>query len=201
MKRILLFSLPYPDLVNRLAPLIFPAELNDKKFAYMPSDGADPINEDYNPFWKLLCKRNNAEFIYLDNSKTDASKEIELLAQANILMITGGNTYTLLRNLKRSGLDKAVQAFAKKEEFVISGFSAGAVVLTPTMQIVGADWYFGPDSNDVGLSDLAALNILDFEILPHFNPDFDSALLEKYSKDSKYEVKTITDTGHLNIEL
>lgn len=37
--------------------------------------------------------------------------------------------------LRQSGLDKSIKQFLNKPDFVLSGFSAGALVLTPNIKI------------------------------------------------------------------
>ena len=62
-------------------------------------------------FWEDVVKRNNAEIVGIDNSKKkeDSQEEANKILNANILIITGGNTFELLRNLRRSGLDDAIK--------------------------------------------------------------------------------------------
>ena len=59
-----------------------------------------------------------------------------------------------MNHLKKSGLDKAIIEFWKKDGVVLAGFSAGAIVLSPlieTARIYG-------DVNEPGLTDLSGLN-------------------------------------------
>ena len=86
-----------------------------------------------------------------------------------------------------------------KDDFVIAGFSAGAAILTPTINIVTKEWSYGKDSNNVGLDNLAGLNLVDFEVLPHYT-ETDEESLEKYSKQSKYDVEPIPDDFYIVIE-
>jgi hypothetical protein len=45
MKRIVLFSTPSPTNIDTLLALIFPKEISNKMFAYMPSDGENMLRE------------------------------------------------------------------------------------------------------------------------------------------------------------
>lgn len=195
MKTCILFSVPLPSVIKKISPKLFPQELENKVFAYIPSDGADVVDKvKHAVFWKYLCTTQGAKFLNIDNSKvgSDAQKEIEKLQSANIVMLTGGNTFTLLRNLRRSGLDKALIDFAKRDNIVLAGFSAGAAVLTPTINIVNKEWSYGKDINSVNLDDISGLNIVNFEVLPHFKKA-DIPDLEYYRRESTNEVKTIAD--------
>ncbi|MFC1727341.1 Type 1 glutamine amidotransferase-like domain-containing protein, partial [Patescibacteria group bacterium] len=181
-----------------ILPLIFPETIKDKVFAYLPSDG-DNCPPKIFVQWREYAKKYGAKLNYIDNSKTgeEAEKEKEKLLESNILTITGGNTFTLLHNLRRSGLDKSIIQFTKKKEFVLSGFSAGAVVLTPT---IATSAIKGVDKNKVGLKNLKGLKILKFEIFAHYSQKWEKAV-EDYEKKTKNEVKKLTDEDYLVIDL
>lgn len=187
MKRIVLFSQATEKNKKQILNLIFPKELKNKVLAYMPSDGAN-CPQKYIDEWKKYAKDYNAEFILVNNS-LDSPEEKEKLERANILVITGGNTFTLLRNLKKSRLDKNIKNFVLKKDFVLAGFSAGAIVLTPTISICGLPGY---DKNLVELKDLTGLNIVDFEVFPHYCDD-QKEILHKYQATTKNKIKTITN--------
>lgn len=187
MKKIVLFSQATEKNREKILDLVFPKELKNKILAYMPSDGAN-CPQKYIDEWKVYAKDYKAEFNLINNS-LDSLEEKEKLQKANILIITGGNTFTLLKNLKKSGLDKNIKEFAQKQEFILAGFSAGAIVLTPTIEICNLP---GFDENLVGLEDLVGLNIVDFEIFPHYSED-KKELFENYLKTAKNDVKTITN--------
>lgn len=197
MKRIVLFSTFLTgESLNKLLELIFPVEIQNKVLAYMPSDGAD-INNEYLDQWKQFARDYNAKFNLIDNSKTEAGEEMRKILASNILVITGGNTFTLLRNLRRSGSGKAVKDFTKKSDFVLAGFSAGAIVLTPTIEICNALDY---DENIVGIKNLRGLNIVSFEVFPHYSEKWRD-FLEKYERDNNVEVRKIADGDTLILDL
>lgn len=187
MKKIVLFSTPTRKNIDAILKLIFPNEIENKVFSYMPSDGSS-IKQQYLDEWKGYARENNAKFQYIDNSTNDP-KETEKLLNSNILTITGGNTFKLLHNLRKSGLDEAIKKFVKKDEFVLSGFSAGALVLTPTIEVCKLPNY---DTNEVGLEDLTGLELVNFEVFPHYSEEY-KEVFEKYKNTAKYDVKEITD--------
>lgn len=158
----------------------------------MPSDGSDSQNQHYQEYWESLCKKNNAEFININNSLELIKSRLQAdkLLQANILLITGGNTFKLLYNLKKSGLFEAIIRFSQKDKNVICGFSAGALVLTPTIDICNLQPF---DKNIVNLKDLTSLNLVDFEIFPHFDKYQHQQMINKYKQVSSNKLKTISD--------
>lgn len=161
-----------------------------KVLSYMPSDEA-VLKKNYLKQWKQFAKNHNTKFNLIDNYKTgsEAKWEIKKILSSNILVITGGNTFTLLRNLRRSGLDKAVKEFVKKDNFILAGFSAGAIVLSPTIRVCNIPGY---DENTVDIKDFTGLKIIDFEVFPHYSEKWKS-LLEKYERDNDKKVKRIAD--------
>ena len=194
MKKIILFSQATEKNREQILDLIFPQEIKNKILAYVPSDGAN-CPQKYIDEWIDYAKDYKAEFNLINNS-TDSPEEKEKLDKANILVITGGNTFTLLRNLKKSGLDKSIKDFVLKKEFVLAGFSAGAIVLTPTISICGLPGY---DENLVELKDLTGFNLVGFEVFPHYSDD-KIEILQKYRATTKNEVKTITNDEFIVIE-
>ena len=200
MKRLILFSHVTELAQQRVLPLLFPGEIQHKVFACMPSDGSlrGKRYELFTDSWRSIASRHHAEFLYIDNSKENATEESAKLNRANILLITGGNSCVLLRNLRRSGLDKALIGFAQKDQYVIAGYSAGAMVLTPSVQLAA----FTPWENEnegVGLTNFDALHLVDYEVFPHYNDELKETL-ELYRKVTPNVVKPIADDEYIVVD-
>lgn len=196
MKKIILFSTLTKTNSRDLLENIFSTEIVNKTIAYMPSDGEN-MKEKYINEWRDYSKQFNADFLLINNS-VKSEEESQKLLKANILVISGGNTFVLLNNLRKTGLDKAIKEFTKKDSFVIAGMSAGALVLTPSIQI---SKLIGSSQNTVNINDLTGLEIVDFEIFPHFSEEKYDYILREYRKTSKNEVKTISDDEYIPIDL
>lgn len=194
MKRFVLFSTPSEIVREKLEKTLLPEEIKDKRVAYMPSDGAD-VKQKYIDEWREFVTERGATFVVVDNSVEEGvvSVEAKKIRDANVLIISGGNTFTLLRNLRRSGLDGVVKEFAEKDEFILAGFSAGAIVLTPTIAIAGIKGY---DTNDVGITDLTGLGLLDFEVFAHYSDECKDRVALYENKTSNKIIKlTDNDVG------
>jgi peptidase E len=204
MKRIILFSQPSEKAVEKLLPQLFPSDWDQKALAYMPSNGHE-TKQIYTDFWKDLAQKNMTDFALVDNMLPKGSGEEEKIKNADILLISGGNTFELLNNLRNSGLDQAILDFVKKDNYVLAGFSAGAIVLSPTIAIAGQPSGDDPtdliDENRVGITDLTGLNIINFEILPHYIEETDRKTLERYQLQTKNEVKTVTNDDLIIINI
>lgn len=196
MKRIVLFSTLTDTNKETILKHILPTEILSKTIAYMPSGGIDGAQE-YIKQWEAIARKYDAGFTVINNQSPNIEEADKLLA-SNILVISGGNTFTLLNNLKTSGLDNTIKQFFKKPEFVLAGFSAGALVLTPTIKICNLPNF---DDNSIGLEDLDSLNIVDFEVFPHFNKDIHEKLLVEYRVSTKNRVREITDEDFISINL
>src|SRR5258708_1385652 len=157
MKRLILFSLPTEPIKQAIMPLLFPDEIQQKVFAYMPCEGV-LMGEKYAAFtkeWEGLAQKHHAEFVLIDNASSNAAEEQTKLSRANILLITGGNSCVLLRNLRKSGLDQAIMDLTQKEYSVLAGYSAGAMIFTPSIELAAFD---SRDNDEAGLTDFHALH-------------------------------------------
>ena len=162
----------------------------------MPSNGVKG-SEPYIEQWRVIAQEYYAEFNVIDNSVNDAEEQKRLLS-SNIFLISGGNTFELLQNLRNSGLDKSIEQFAEKSDFVLAGFSAGAVVLTPTIELCNLPDF---DENLVGLKNLNGIGIVNFEVFPHFNEHLHKVTLERYRKTTPNTVREITDEDYITLDL
>lgn len=162
----------------------------------MPSDGIGGAH-DYIRQWEVIAEQYAARLSVINNRVRSAEEQNKLLA-ADILIISGGNTFSLLHNLRESGLDRSIKQFLNKPDFVLAGFSAGALVLTPTIKVCSLP---GFDENLIGLKNLEALNIVDFEVFPHYEETEHKNMLEDYRKTTSNRVQEITDEGYLSVNL
>lgn len=198
--RLVLYSIPDGGVLEKIEDKIFQ---KDRKtvLGYMPADGNNP-KPNFTPFWQSLAAKHGAIFVYIDNSRKPTKKELEDISSVNSLCIMGGNVFALLHNLRESGLDKVILEKSKEKDFVYSGFSAGAIIVTPDIRIADEKhgWSFGGDKNEDDILDTKALGLVDFEILPHFDVKADSKKLRQYEEKYQTKVKALTDSDFLIIQ-
>ncbi|WHY13341.1 Type 1 glutamine amidotransferase-like domain-containing protein [Peribacillus frigoritolerans] len=89
----------------------------------------------------------------------------ELLEKYNVIYINGGNPFYLLYHMKKSGADLILKDIAKQNT-VIVGVSAGAIILGPNIEVVN---YFTPQINTVDMQDFTAIGLTDKAIFPHYD--------------------------------
>jgi dipeptidase E len=93
----------------------------------------------------------------------------ERLAAVDLVWAVGGNSFLLLRAMEQSGFAPLIHAMLDQDEIVYGGFSAGAVVATPTLR--GIDLMDSPSALADGYSSEVfweGLGLVDFSIVPHY---------------------------------
>lgn len=93
----------------------------------------------------------------------DIQTPVELM-EYDVVEMIGGNPYYLLQSIKIHGFQDVLKLFA--EERILVGWSAGALVIGPTLSLIDQ---YTPEMNFMGLTDLTALNLTHVQILPHYN--------------------------------
>lgn len=120
------------------------------------------------------------------------------LEKNDYIYVTGGNTFFLLQELKRTGADKLLIEEINKGKFYI-GESAGAIVVAPNIE-------YSSEMDDIekapSLKDYSGLDLIDFYVVPHFqNWEFGKAvekIVNEYSKT--LDLKSINDNQAILIE-
>ncbi|MFA5130333.1 MAG: Type 1 glutamine amidotransferase-like domain-containing protein [Patescibacteria group bacterium] len=118
---------------------------------------------------------------------------IHLLDLYSILYVCGGNTFYLLYQIKKHHAEVALKNFLQKENSFYIGVSAGSMILGPT---IGLASLIDPDPNDVQLVDFTGLQVIDFEIHPHYETKHEQELLS-YEKEHSCRVVRLNDNQAL----
>lgn len=128
-------------------------------------------------------------------------KEEELrrkLAEFGSVWVLGGNTFTLRRAYKESGMDSWLRQQADNEEFVYAGYSAGICVLSPSLK--GLEIVDSPNPIAEGYPPdviWEGVGLIDFAIAPHYqsnHPESEAVdKLVEYYKKNQLEYKALRD--------
>lgn len=111
------------------------------------------------------------------------------LLQYDIVEIIGGNPFYLMNVINNTNFKEVITKMLEQDKIII-GWSAGAVAFQKSMKLT---YDFAPQMNDdkVKLKDLSGMNLIDFEIIPHYQwfvtlfDNFDGRVKEykrKYNK-------------------
>lgn len=114
---------------------------------------------------------------------------MDLLKDKDIIYVQGGNSFYLLKHVKKSGFDKVAKRLISQGILYI-GVSAGSYIACPTIE--QATWQH-QDRNRFGLTDLTALNLVPFLISAHFTQE-DRSIIEDRIKTIPYPVVALYDT-------
>ncbi|MFK7895293.1 MAG: Type 1 glutamine amidotransferase-like domain-containing protein [Myxococcota bacterium] len=164
---------------------------NEVRMSYVPF-----VEEGARPYYQRFMRRyrrfgaTHFECIPPDRPelRTDeaARRRMErVLLASDIIYLSGGNTFTFLHHLRRSGLLKTLERFARRGG-VIAGLSAGGILMTPHIGLAGYP-EFDRDENEIGLTKRGekSLGLVNFEFFPHYrnSPRYRNAL-QAYSRNT-----------------
>ena len=87
----------------------------------MQSDGSNPNNSKYESFWRSQIESHSAEIIPINTSLRGSAVETESnnIKNSDALILTGGNAFQFLAQLKESGLDTSIVKYEVEHELII----------------------------------------------------------------------------------
>jgi dipeptidase E len=128
------------------------------------------LDEDKAMFNELGLKSEHLDLRnYFDN---DPKKLEEKLRNYGLIWVRGGNAFNLRQAMQRSSFDWVIKKLLKEDALVYGGYSAGACVLTPSLN--GIDIVDDPNIFPEGYEHKIiweGLNIIPYEIAPHYKSD------------------------------
>ena len=155
---------------------------NTSKVLFIPTALGDEFPCD-KYFYELLSFGFKKENIIIFNEK-EAEKYINL--NINVIYISGGNTFTLVKLIKECGFDKEIRKYIELGVPCICR-SAGTHLMTKNITHV-----LNFDENKIGLTDFEAMGIFDGIIFCHYDKNREK-FYKKSLNDNQYNVYKITD--------
>jgi len=138
--------------------------IRDKKVAFIPTaSNVEKVNFFVKSGMKLM-EQFGSIIEVVDINNLEINDSIKKIEEADIIYVSGGNTFYLLAELKRTGIDSVITSHIKEGKIYI-GESAGAMIVSKNIEYVKA---LDSIKKAPGLVSLDALNLLDFVVLPHF---------------------------------
>ena len=118
--------------------------------------------------------------------------------KSDAIHLGGGNTFYFLNALRKAKLLTQLKDFVKRGG-VLTGLSAGAIIMTENIDMAAYP-EFDRDENKVGISNLSALNLVNFMFFPHFkNSARYDAAFRKYTKVKSKVIYACPDGGGIVI--
>ena len=99
----------------------------------------------------------------VDTFDLDTQDATELL-KYDVVEFIGGNPFYLLNSIRVHNASAVIKQLVEKK--VLLGWSAGALVFTPSIEVVDG---LTPEMNIVNLDNLKGLSLTNTHILPHYN--------------------------------
>lgn len=176
--------------VSKLLKKVEP-DLRHKTVTYIPTASMVEKLGFFVKIGKWNLKRLGLIVEELEISTSSFDTIVNTLRKNDIIYITGGNTFYLLQELRKSGADKILVEEIKKGKLYI-GESAGAIVAAPDIEY-SAEMDCIEKAPD--LKDFTGLGLTDFYVVPHYkNWEMGKSadkIIEMYS--SSLDLKIISD--------
>ena len=113
------------------------------------------------------------------------------LYDCDVLWLSGGNTFHLLDQVRKTGFDQWLKDNIESKVYV--GGSASSILMTPSIEIASPI-----DENIVSLNDLTGLGYVDFEINVHCNAEAIEETAE-YAKTRPNDVYALDDLSAIKV--
>lgn len=194
MKKLFLAS-SFKDVANIFAD--FEKDLKAKTVTFIPTASKVEKVVFYVNSGKKALQKLGLIIDELDISTASNDEINSKLRNNDFIYITGGNTFFLLQELKKTGADKIIIDEINKGKLYI-GESAGAIVTSANVE-------YAKRMDDVkkapNLTEFNGLNLVDFYVIPHYtNFPFEKTvekIIEDYS--SKLNLSPISNKDAISV--
>jgi dipeptidase E len=147
----------------------------------------------------------HAEELDLRDYFNDSQELATKLSNYDLVWVVGGNSFLLLRAMKQSGFDRLIVPLVENDSIVYAGFSAGAVVATPSLH--GIELVDDKDAVPEGYDKEVAwtgLHLVGKSIAPHYksnHPESEAVnKLVEYFLENSMDYWTLTDGQALVVQ-
>jgi len=167
------------------------SEVKDPLFVFIPADsydGESGFRDVVARFRKIGVKR----FLYFPIDIPFDNVLYQEILKADIFFLGGGNTYYFIKNLREKKLLRVLKNQSRLGK-TIAGVSAGAILMTPTIESASYP-KFDRDENDDDVTNMKAMGLVSFEFFPHYkNSERYDNELKKQSRKLPYPLYALPD--------
>ena len=164
MKRLFLCS-SFADVANLLIDFAN-EDLKGKIIAFIPTASLTESIRFYVKTGKKALEKVGMIVEEVEITQFSNEEISSILHKCDYIYITGGNTFFLLQELKRKGVDKIISEQGKSGKLYI-GESAGAIIASPDTEYM-KNVNFDPIEKAPELEDYSSLGLVDFYTIPHY---------------------------------
>ena len=139
-------------------------EIANRKVVFIPTASLREGYTGYVGSARKLFKKLGAAVTEIDISTEAYSTIQSVFEDADVIYFTGGNSFFLMDQLRKTGTDELLKKELAKGKLMI-GESAGAIICAPTIQYIEQ---MDEKPEDYSQEDDAGLDLIDFYVLPHY---------------------------------
>ena len=170
-------------------PKVFDKPFKDMKMAYIINASKGVTNLDYIKRERTFFKDQGYDYHEIDLDGKSTGDLRKMLSGYEIVYVTGGNSFYLLKSIKDSGFDKVMPELLQKG-VIYMGASAGSYVACPN--IVMAKWKHQDKYDHYHIDDLKAMNFVPFLVTVHYKPEYDEVIRAGMAQ-TDLQVRILTD--------
>lgn len=165
---------------------LFGDKLSDKKVVCIPTAAyAEKDYESWLPLEMLAIQKRAGSFVEFDIAGKSFEEVDQVTCDADIIYVTGGNTYHLLEQARACNLKKCIEKCLERGGMYF-GSSAGAIITGPKI-----DFIERLDNNINNIDNFDGLNFVDFLFMPHIDQNKYASVISKMSEKLKSEKENI----------
>ncbi len=155
------------------------------KLAYIPS-ASDNSRRYYREKCEYYKKYDIEDLLYFDLNKEYDPSLIEELLACDAIHLSGGDPFQFLGSMRKRNFGPVLKKYLA-DGGILLGISAGAIVLTPSINISHVFYKSRTDQHH-------AVGLVDFHFLPHWNQRQDRLdAVQKFSVDNQATVYACQD--------
>lgn len=180
------------DVLQRLDQVIAKRIKKGSTSLYIPADSFE--FEEHFSFYQERFKELKRPHVIATPLEYETQASIRYkISKADHIYFSGGNTFNLLYQINRLKLRSTLKSFYKQKNGLLSGLSAGAIIMSPN--IMSASYpKFDCDDNYLNLKKFDALQLFNFEFFPHYYESIKySSELMKQSKKTNFSIIASSD--------
>jgi len=137
----------------------------------------------------FAMKEMGFNILEIDIEGKTESQVRQLIGSRDIIFVEDGNAFLLLKAMRKCNFGKIIQDLLKEGK-VYLGVGSGSIVAGKTIRAAG---WLG-QKNEVDLMGSKGLNLVPFDIFPHYVPEYDAIIKKKNPiKFLRKKIKFITD--------
>lgn len=172
-------------------------EVEGKNLLFIPTASIEEEYKGYVNSARQLWQEMNVNVIDLELSAASSDQIEKAFKKADIVYFTSGNTFVLLDQIKKLGVDELIKKHLKDGKLYV-GESAGAIICAKELYYIEPLYHIPENYSQIGYS---GLGLIDFYILPHdSHPLFKKITNDILEKFPTLDICSLTNSQAVLVE-